>query len=80
MLFHLDIVLMSLHKYNNFNHNKVLGMAGILVTSSFIFFLSEHLGVETSKIKSFVLGGHGDSMVAMLNHTYIDGKPFSELV
>ena len=55
-------------------------MAGILDTSRFIFFLSEHLGVETSKIKSFVLGGHGDSMVAMLNQTYIDGKPISELV
>ena len=76
----LDIIVSALQKYTNFKHNKVVGMAGILDTSRFIFFLSEHLGVETSKIKSFVLGGHGDSMVAMLNHTYIDGKPISELV
>jgi len=76
----LDVIVSALQKYTNFKHNKVVGMAGILDTSRFIFFLSEHLGVETSKIKSFVLGGHGDSMVAMLNHTYIDGKPISELV
>ena len=76
----LDVIVSALQKYTNFKHNKVVGMAGILDTSRFIFFLSEHLGVKTSKIKSFVLGGHGDSMVAMLNHTYIDGKPISELV
>ena len=76
----LDVIVSALQKYTNFKHNKVVGMAGILDTSRFIFFLSEHLDVETSKIKSFVLGGHGDSMVAMLNHTYIDGKPISELV
>ena len=76
----LDVIVSALQKYTNFKHNKVVGMAGILDTSRFIFFLSEHLGVETSKIKSFVLGGHGDSMVAMLNQTYIDGKPISELV
>ena len=76
----VDVIVSALQKYTNFKHNKVVGMAGILDTSRFIFFLSEHLGVETSKIKSFVLGGHGDSMVAMLNQTYIDGKPISELV
>ena len=76
----LDVIVSALQKYTNFKHNKVVGMAGILDTSRFIFFLSEHLGVETSKIKSFVLGGHGDTMVAMLNHTYIDGKPISEFV
>ena len=76
----LDVIVSALQKYTNFKHNKVVGMAGILDTSRFIYFLSEHLSVETSKIRSFVLGGHGDSMVAMLNHTYIDGISISELV
>ena len=43
-------------------------------------FLSEKLNIEASKIKSFVLGGHGDTMVAMLNHTKVDGEPIKNLV
>ena len=46
--------------------NKIVGMAGILDSSRFIYFLSQELKVPVKKIKSFVLGGHGDSMVAML--------------
>ena len=55
-------------------------MAGILDSSRFIYFLSEKLKINVEKIKSFVLGGHGDTMVAMLNHTFIEGKPINELV
>jgi malate dehydrogenase len=55
-------------------------MAGILDTSRFIYFLSQKLKVPVSKIKSLVLGGHGDSMVAMLGSTEVEGKKISELV
>ena len=55
-------------------------MAGILDSSRFIYLLSEKLKIDVSKIKSFVLGGHGDTMVAMLNHTFIDGRQIKELV
>ena len=44
-------------------------MAGILDSSRFIYFLSQELKVSVNQIKSLVLGGHGDSMVAMVNHT-----------
>ncbi len=55
-------------------------MAGILDSSRFIYFLSQELKVPVSKIESFVLGGHGDTMVAMVNHTKIDGTPLIDIV
>jgi malate dehydrogenase len=76
----LDVIVMALQKYSGLPKNKVVGMAGILDTSRFIYFLSQELKVPVSKIKSLVLGGHGDSMVAMLNQTKIDGTNLSELL
>ena len=76
----LDVIVMALQKYSGLPENKVVGMAGILDSSRFIYFLSEKLKINVEKIKSFVLGGHGDTMVAMLNHTFIEGKPINELV
>ena len=76
----LDVIVMALQKYSGLPKNKVVGMAGILDSSRFIYFLSEELKVPVQKIKSFVLGGHGDSMVAMLGATEVDGKKISELL
>ena len=76
----LDVIVMALQKYSNLPKNKVVGMAGILDSSRFIYFLSKELNVPAKKIKSFVLGGHGDSMVAMLGSTEIDGVKIAELV
>ncbi len=76
----LDVIVMALQKYSGLPKNKVVGMAGILDSSRFIYFLSEELKIPVKKIKSLVLGGHGDSMVAMINHTEIEGKKLKELV
>ena len=76
----LDVIVMALQKYSGLPKNKIVGMAGILDSSRFIYFLSEELKVSVKKIKSFVLGGHGDSMVAMLGHTKVEGKKINELV
>ena len=76
----LDVIVMALQKYSGLPKNKVVGMAGILDSSRFIYFLSEELKIPVQKIKSFVLGGHGDSMVAMLESTEIEGKKISDLV
>jgi len=73
----LDVIVMALQKYSGLPKNKVVGMAGILDSSRFIYFLSEELNIPVQKIKSLVLGGHGDSMVAMLDHTFVDGKKLS---
>tara|TARA_B100000963_G_scaffold211226_1_gene184085 strand:- start:229 stop:1185 length:957 start_codon:yes stop_codon:yes gene_type:complete len=76
----LDVMVMALQKYSGLPKNKVVGMAGILDSSRFIYFLSQELKVSVEKIKSFVLGGHGDSMVAMLGSTVVDGKKIDDLV
>jgi|TARA_Y100000817_G_C16837380_1_gene536355 malate dehydrogenase len=76
----LDVIVMALQKYSNLPKNKIVGMAGILDSSRFIYFLSEELNTPVQKIKSFVLGGHGDTMVAMLGATEVDGKKINELV
>ncbi len=76
----LDVIVMALQKFSGLPKNKIVGMAGILDSSRFIYFLSEELKIPVKKIKSFVLGGHGDSMVAMLGLTEIDGKSINQLI
>ena len=76
----LDVIVMALQKYSGLPKNKVVGMAGILDSSRFIYFLSQELNVPVNKIKSFVLGGHGDSMVAMLGSTEVNGKKILDLM
>jgi len=76
----LDVIVMALQKYSGLPKNKVIGMAGILDTSRFKYFLSQELKVPVKKIKSLVLGGHGDTMISMLNHTTVEGKAILDLV
>ena len=76
----LDVIVMALQIYSGLQKNNVVGLAGILDSSRFIYFLSERLKVDVKKIKSFVLGGHGDTMVAMLNHTEVNGEPIKNLI
>ena len=76
----LDVIVMALQRYSGLPKNKIVGMAGILDSSRFIYFLSKELKVPVQKIKSFVLGGHGDSMVAMLGQTIVEGKKIDDLI
>mgnify|MGYP001293574493 CR=1 FL=1 len=76
----LDIIVMAFQKYSGLPTNKVVGMAGILDTSRFKYFLSQELNVPVKNIESLVLGGHGDTMVPMLSHTKVDGKLLSQLI
>jgi len=76
----LDVIVMALQKYSGLPKNMVVGMAGILDTSRFKYFLSQELKVPVKKIESLVLGGHGDTMVSMLNRTKVDGIALLDLV
>ena len=76
----LDVIVMALQKYSGLPKNMVVGMAGILDTSRFKYFLSQELKTPVSKINSLVLGGHGDTMVSMLNHTTVEGVAVLDLV
>jgi len=76
----LDVIVMALQKYSNLPTKKVVGMAGILDSSRFKYFLSQELNIPVKNIKSLVLGGHGDTMVPMPNYTTVDEKPLKQLV
>tara|TARA_Y100001970_G_scaffold68771_1_gene87737 strand:- start:2445 stop:3404 length:960 start_codon:yes stop_codon:yes gene_type:complete len=76
----LDVIVMALQKYSGLPHNMVVGMAGILDTSRFKYFLSKHLNISVNKISSLVLGGHGDTMVPMPGQTKINGNSLSEFL
>ena len=76
----LDVIVMALQKYSNLPTKKVVGMAGILDSSRFKYFLSQELNIPVKNIKSLVLGGHGDTMVPMPNYTNVDEKPLKQLV
>jgi len=76
----LDVIVMALQKYSGFPTNKVIGMAGILDSSRFKYFLSQEIKVPVKNIKTLVLGGHGDTMVPMPSHTTVGGKTMEQLV
>jgi Malate/lactate dehydrogenases len=67
----LDVIVMALQKYSGLPSNKVVGMAGILDSSRFKYFLSKELNEPIKNIDSLVLGGHGDTMVPMPKKTKI---------
>ena len=76
----LDVIVMAFQKYSGLPTSKVVGMAGILDSSRFKYFLSKELKVPAKDIKTLVLGGHGDTMVPMPNQTTVNGKPLNELI
>ena len=76
----LDVIVMALQKYSELPKNKVIGMAGILDTSRFKRFLSQELQVPIKDIDSFVLGGHGDTMVPMPNRTMVGKEKLQDVV
>ena len=76
----LDVIVMAFQKYSGFPTNMVVGMAGILDSSRFKYFLSQELKVPVKSVDSLVLGGHGDTMVPMPNQTKVAGKPLNQLI
>jgi malate dehydrogenase len=58
----------------------IVGMAGILDSARFKFFLSQEVGISMENIQTMVLGGHGDTMVPLLGHTSISGIPLTSFL
>lgn len=76
----LDVMVWVMQDETKFPDNRVVGMAGILDSGRFRTFLSEALNVSVSDIKTMVLGGHGDTMVPLLNYTTVSGIPLKEFI
>jgi malate dehydrogenase len=76
----LDAMVWALREFSGLPHNKVIGMAGVLDSARFRFFLAEALGVSVRDIHAWTLGGHGDDMVPMVRHSTVGGLPLPEIV
>lgn len=76
----LDAMVWALQKFSGLPAEKVVGMAGVLDSSRFRYFLAEEFNVSVEDVSAFVLGGHGDSMVPLPRYSTVAGIPLPDLV
>ena len=76
----LDVMTYAAFKTTGFPPHRVVGMAGILDSARFRFFIAEALEVSVEDVTAFVLGGHGDSMVPLPRYSSVAGIPLAELL
>lgn len=76
----LDAMVWALQKFSGLPANKVVGMAGVLDSARFRYFLAEEFKVSVEDVTAFVLGGHGDTMVPLTRYSTVAGIPLPDLV
>ena len=76
----LDAMVWALQKASGLPKTKVVGMAGVLDSARFRYFLSEELGVSVRDVHAMTLGGHGDDMVPLVRYSTVGGVPLPDLV
>jgi malate dehydrogenase len=76
----LDAMVWALREFSGLPHQKVVGMAGVLDSSRFSAFLAEEFQVSIKDVTSFVLGGHGDTMVPVIEYSTVSGIPVPDLI
>ncbi|TPW06721.1 MAG: malate dehydrogenase [Alphaproteobacteria bacterium] len=76
----LDAMVWAMQKFSGLDPKKVVGMAGVLDSARFRYFLSEKFGVAVEDVQAFTLGGHGDDMVPLVSNSSVGGVPLPTLV
>ena len=76
----LDVMVGIMQEVTGFKPNMVVGMAGVLDSARFRFFLAEEFKVSVEDVHTFVLGGHGDTMVPLVRYSTVAGIPLPDLV
>ena len=76
----LDAMVWALQKFSGLPGNMVVGMAGVLDSSRFRYFLAQEFNVSVEDVTAFVLGGHGDTMVPLTRYSAVAGIPLPDLV
>ena len=70
----------ALREYSGLTANKVVGMAGVLDSARFRYFIAKELKVSVEDVSAFVMGGHGDTMVPLVRFSTVGGIPLPDLV
>ncbi|MSP67109.1 MAG: malate dehydrogenase [Alphaproteobacteria bacterium] len=76
----LDVMVWALQKYSGLPASRVVGMAGVLDSARFRYFLASEMKVSIEDVTGFVLGGHGDTMVPLVRYSTVAGIPLPDLV
>ena len=76
----LDAMVWALREFSGLPHHMVVGMAGVLDSARFRTFLAEEFGVSVQDVTAFVLGGHGDTMVPVVEYSTVAGIPIPDLI
>ncbi|HPD82595.1 MAG: malate dehydrogenase [Alphaproteobacteria bacterium] len=76
----LDVMVEVMQRATGFANNKVVGMAGVLDSARFRYFLAEEFGVSVEDVTAFVLGGHGDTMVPSVRYSTVAGIPLPDCI
>jgi malate dehydrogenase len=76
----LDVMVWVMREASGLPHHRVVGMAGVLDSARFRYFLAEEFGVSVEDVTAFVLGGHGDTMVPLLRYSTVAGIPVPDLI
>jgi malate dehydrogenase len=76
----LDAMVWALQKFSGLPANMIVGMAGVLDSARFRYFLSQEFNVSVEDVTAFVLGGHGDTMVPLTRYSSVAGIPLPDLV
>ena len=76
----LDAMVWALREFSGLPHHMVVGMAGVLDSARFRTFLAEEFGVSVQDVTAFVLGGHGDTMVPVVEYSTVGGIPIPDLI
>ena len=76
----LDAMVWVMKEKTGFDPKKVVGMAGVLDSARFAYFLAEAMDVSVEDVNAFVLGGHGDTMVPLIRYSTVAGIALPDLV
>ncbi len=76
----LDAMVWALREFSGLPHQKVVGMAGVLDSARFRTFLAQEFDVSVEDVTAFVLGGHGDTMVPVVEYSTVAGIPIPDLI
>ncbi|WP_339778317.1 malate dehydrogenase [uncultured Thalassospira sp.] len=76
----LDAMVWVMQQATGFDPKKVVGMAGVLDSARFRYFLAEEFKVSVKDVTAFVLGGHGDTMVPSIRYSTVAGVPIPDLI